>query len=141
VLDDDPPPSLTVTPVRTSVVEGKSLSWRLELSARSDRGVFLELTAVRPAAEQPPEVSTDDLPRSWLRKHEVRAGPVVPLSEAAPYAYVFFDATDSLDFTVPTSTDTRTEGEESVTFAIVGADEVTLPTPTTRLEGTVRDPA
>ncbi len=139
VLDDDPPPTLTVTPVRTSVVEGKTLSWRLDLSEPSDMGVFLELVAEGPAVGLPPEVSTDDLPRAWLREHGVGAGPAVPLSEAAPYAYLYFDSDESVTFTVRTSQDTRAEGEESVVFAIVGADQVIVPSPAPLLVGTVRD--
>ncbi len=141
VLDDDPPPTLTVTPIRTSVLEGRTLSWRLDLSAPSDVGVFLELVAVGPEVGTPPEVSTDDLPRAWLRRHEVVAGPAIPLSEAAPYAYLFFDSDQSVTFKVPTSKDSRAEGDESVTFAIVGAEQVTLPAPVPLLVGTVRDPA
>jgi hypothetical protein len=49
--------------------------------------------------------------------------------------------TDSLEVVVPTLTDRRNEGAESVVLTLTEADGAVLPDPLPRLVGTVTDPA
>ena len=137
VLDDDPSPTLTVVPVATDVEEGDDLVWRLQLSDVTDVGVFVQLTAAAPGAGLPPEVDTRDLPTSWLQEHEVdTSGPPRLLSEAYPYVYAYIEAgTDGIDVVVPTRTDSRVEGTESLALALDYVSMAELADPTARLVG------
>ena len=143
VLDDDPTPTLTVVPVATSVEEGSDLVWTLRLSDVTDVGVFVALTPTAPGPGLPPELDTKDVPADWLTEHEVDpSGSRRVLSEAAPFIFGFIEpGTDSIDVVLPTLTDRRAEGAESVVLTVIEADGAVLPDPLPRLVGTVTDPA
>ena len=142
VADDDPSPTLTVEPVATSVAEGEGLRWRFQLSEVTDAGVYIQLVAIAPEAGSPPELSTKDLPAEWLEWQGIDPNlPATPLSEAFLYAWVYIEqGTDSAELVIPTRSDTKVEGPESLTLRIDEAGQVVLPDPVPTLVATVNDP-
>jgi hypothetical protein len=72
ILEDDPFPNITVRQ-KIKVMEGQSLTWRFKLSAPT-AGVRLFCDVLPPASGT--ELSSDDVPRSWLRA----LGSYVPLT-------------------------------------------------------------
>ncbi|MFB7506624.1 hypothetical protein [Streptomyces broussonetiae] len=115
VHDDDPAPTMTVTPVAGRVTEGQSLIWRLSLSQAVDVDMSAMFTAVPGTG---PELSTKDVPARWLRDTAgVEPDPERPLSKAGLYLWVDIPAgKSSVDITVPTVEDKVKEPAESVRF-------------------------
>ncbi|MEU6507127.1 hypothetical protein [Streptomyces sp. NPDC046942] len=116
VHDDDPAPTMTVTPVADRVTEGKSLTWRLSLSQAVDVDMSAMFTAVPPGTG--PELSTKDVSARWLQETAgVKPDPERPLSKAGIYLWVDVPAgKTSVDITVPTVKDKVKEPAESVRF-------------------------
>ncbi|KOV92335.1 hypothetical protein ADL04_30565 [Streptomyces sp. NRRL B-3648] len=116
VHDDDPAPTMTVTPVAGEVTEGKSLTWRVSLSEAVDVDMGA-LFAVAPATS--PEVSTKDVPANWLREMSgEKPDPERPLSKVNGL-YLWADipaGRTSADITLPTVKDGVRESTESVRF-------------------------
>ncbi|WP_374105356.1 hypothetical protein [Streptomyces sp. ISL-36] len=140
--NDDPMPTLTVTPVAADVTEGKPLTWRLTLSEAADAEISagLELLPVVGGAE----LSTADVDRRWLEEY---VGEVpeqaVPLSQL-PRAYltVYIPAGETaFDVSVPTVADELREPQESLRARLITYDEEWEPRPGPELIGTVRDAA
>jgi hypothetical protein len=143
IRDDDPTPTMTVTPVADHVVEGQPLRWHVRLSGPSNIETYLPLRAVAPGR---PELSTDDVTPEWLGANAFYDGPPDPpvlLSQDGfvnPFLVIGVGET-AVDLVVDTMTDSRTEGPEQVVFAVpddfpahgVPADLV--------LRGTVDDPS
>ncbi|MEU7083225.1 hypothetical protein AB0448_07980 [Streptomyces achromogenes] len=116
VRDDDPAPTMTLTPVATKVTEGQSLKWRLTLSEPVD----VDMDAwfgVAPATA--PELSTKDVPATWLREQSgEKPDPERPLSKVS-WLWLWADipaGRTSADLTVPTVKDRVRESTESVRF-------------------------
>ncbi|MFF4712691.1 alpha/beta hydrolase family protein [Streptomyces eurythermus] len=116
VRDDDPAPTMTLTPVAAKVTEGKPLKWRVTLSEPVDVDMdawfgFAPATA--------PELSTKDVPATWLRDQSgEKPDPERPLSKVAGlwlWATIPAGRT-SVDLTVPTVGDRVRESTESVRF-------------------------
>ena len=130
-------------PVAASVAEGEDLRWRFQLSEVTDTGVYIQLVAIAPEAGSPPELDTKDLPAEWLEWQGIDPNlPATPLSEAFLYAWVYIEqGTDSAELVIPTSTDTKIEGLESLTLRIDEAGQVVLPDPVPTLVAIVNDPA
>jgi hypothetical protein len=120
VRNDDPAPKLTVTPVAGSVAEGGALKWTLTLSEPVDSPVVLIGLPVAPASGA--ELSTTDVNADWLLRNSGEAAlPSRPLSSTQLGIYAFFEAGEtSVEFEVPTVTDTETEGEEQVRLKFEG---------------------
>ncbi|MEV6940349.1 hypothetical protein AB0N19_40085, partial [Streptomyces sp. NPDC051132] len=116
VHDDDPAPTMTVTPVAGKVTEGKTLTWRLSLSepVDVDLGALFE---VAPATA--PELSTKDVPAGWLKDMTgEKPDPERALSKLSGL-YLWADipaGRTSADITVPTVKDRVREATESVRF-------------------------
>ncbi|MFI2205011.1 alpha/beta hydrolase family protein [Streptomyces sp. NPDC020192] len=116
VHDDDPAPTMTVTPVADRVTEGQSLAWRLSLSEAVDVDMSALFAVVPPATG--PELSTKDVSARWLQDTAgVKPDPERPLSKAGIYLWVDVPAgKTSVDITVPTVKDKVKEPAESVRF-------------------------
>ncbi|GHG39129.1 hypothetical protein GCM10018980_12220 [Streptomyces capoamus] len=116
VHDDDPAPTVTVTPVAGEVTEGKPLKWRVSLSEAVDVDMGVLFGAVPATA---PEVSTKDVPASWLRDVSgEKPDPERPLSRVNGL-YLWADippGRTSADITLPTVKDRVRESTESVRF-------------------------
>jgi hypothetical protein len=119
VRNDDPAPTLTVTPVADSVAEGGTLRWKLTLSEPADAGFALVGLPVAPGAA---ELSTTDVPDWWL----IRSGGVEQLpsrlltaSGLQVSAYISPGQT-SVEVAVPTLADAETEGEEQIKLKFEG---------------------
>jgi hypothetical protein len=142
VQDDDPTPALTAAPVDTAVTEGGTLRWRFTLSEPSNIDVYVPLGAVAPAGGAA-ELSTDDVPASWVEERlgEVPTQPL-PFSEAGLVEYVLIPAgATSADLAVPTTTDARAEGTETLTWEVAESEEQPQLPAGTRFAGTVADAA
>ena len=120
VRNDDPAPEVAVAPVAGSVTEGGALKWRLTLSAAADSPVAFLGAAVAPASGA--ELSTTDVNAQWLiRNSGEEALPSRPLSATALSLYVSVPAGQtSVEFEVPTITDTEAESEEQVRLRFQG---------------------
>ncbi|MFF8726797.1 alpha/beta hydrolase family protein [Streptomyces sp. NPDC015171] len=115
VHDDDPAPKMTVEPVAGEVAEGKTLKWRVSLSEAVD----VDMSAVFKVAPATHELSTKDVPASWLRSMTPeKPDPERALSKLAEL-YLWTDipaGRTSGDITVPTVKDRVRESTESVRF-------------------------
>ncbi|MGY4995041.1 hypothetical protein [Streptomyces sp. 900105245] len=116
VHDDDPAPTMTVTPVADKVAEGKSLKWRVSLS----QAVDVDMTTMfQVAPVTGPELSTKDVSARWLRDTAgAKPDPERRLSKVDGL-YLWVDippGRTSTDITVPTVEDRVTEPVESVRF-------------------------
>ncbi len=78
VLDDDPSPTITLTRVASTVKEGQSARWRVQLSARVDYDVFVSGQVVRSPR---PVLRGTDVPKRWLVTHTGLAASRKPLYE------------------------------------------------------------
>ncbi|MEV6838416.1 hypothetical protein AB0N17_28560 [Streptomyces sp. NPDC051133] len=116
VHDDDPAPTMTVTPVAGRVTEGQSLTWRVSLSQAVDVDMSA-MFAVTPVTG--PELSTKDVPAAWLRDTAgAKPDPERALSKVDGL-WLWTDipaGRTSADVTVPTVKDRVVEPEESVRF-------------------------
>jgi hypothetical protein len=144
ILDDDPQPAVSVTPIATAVTEGSSLVWRFTQAGPSHVDTFIQLAAAPPA--DGPELSTADVPASWISQWLGEA-PNPPVAFSAVPVYVNVDippGSTSADLQVPTVADGVAEGTESLVWQVQpefeGGDLPGLPSGTT-LTGTVSDPA
>nr|WP_059262501.1 hypothetical protein [Streptomyces corchorusii] len=116
VHDDDPAPTMTVTPVAGEVTEGQTLKWRVSLSEAVDVDMNA-LFEVAPATA--PELSTKDVPAGWLRDTTgEKPDPERPLSRVTGcYLWVDIPAgRTSAEITLPTVKDGVRESTESVLF-------------------------
>ncbi|MFG2636569.1 hypothetical protein ACGFX8_22285 [Streptomyces sp. NPDC048362] len=116
VHDDDPAPTMTVTPVAGRVAEGRALKWRVSLSEAVDVEMSA-MFAVVPVEGK--ELSTKDVPASWLRDTAgAKPDPERRLSQVG--GLVLWTSIPagrtSADLTVPTVRDQVTEPVESVRF-------------------------
>ncbi|SFY48570.1 hypothetical protein [Streptomyces sp. F-1] len=117
VHDDDPAPTMTVTPLADRVTEGQPLRWRLSLSEPVDVDMGAVFGVVRPASGA--ELSTKDVSAAWLRDTTGQSpDPERPLSKVNGL-YLWVDVPPgrtSTDITLPTVKDKVAEPAESVTF-------------------------
>jgi hypothetical protein len=124
--NDDPEPTVSLTPVKDQGTEGDTLAWRLTLSAPADVDIWqpVRLFPVTEGAE----LSTKDVDPQWLMD---LAGelpdPERPLSQALWVEATITAGTTSTDFTVPTVKDQVAEPAESVRLALTDYDGVPLP--------------
>jgi hypothetical protein len=143
ILDDDPQPPVSVTPVATAVTEGTSLRWRFTQARPSNVDTLIELIAVPPAAG--PELATNDVPASWIIQW-VGEVPNPPVAFSAVPVYIYVDippGSTTADLEVPTVADGVAEGTESLAWQVQPRFEGDLPgLPSgTTLTGTVSDPS
>jgi len=138
VTEDDPAPTITVTPVADKVTEGGTLKWKLTLSEPVTTYLFTGLTLLPPAGA---ELSTTDLPAAWVRDNLfINPTPSRPLSESDAFYELFIPAgTTTVEVETPTKKDSLTEGPEQVRYQVQSIDGVTPAGP--ELIGTVNDPS
>lgn len=128
VENDDPAPSISLTPVANRVTEGRPLKWRVSLSAVADADVG-GLFAVLPVTDGQ-ELSTKDVDPEWLMENSgASPDPERPLSKVdGLYLWVSVPpGQTSVEVTVPTVKDGVAEPAESVRFQV--ADESGEPQP------------
>ncbi|MHB9863555.1 alpha/beta hydrolase family protein [Streptomyces sp. YIM S03343] len=119
VLNDDPRPTVSVTPVAGRVSEGQSLKWKVSLSesADVDLGVGFGVVPVTDGAE----LSTKDVTPQWLADSSgEKPDPERPLSQVKYLSvWVYLRPGQvSANVTLPTVTDRVTEPAESVRFQL-----------------------
>ncbi|GAA1355879.1 hypothetical protein GCM10009660_57780 [Catellatospora bangladeshensis] len=115
VLDDDPRPTLTITPVSDRVAEGGSLVWRATLSAVADQAVLQLGAPIAPA--DAPELGTTDVDADWFSTQSYGEDPLPPrpLSTTRLMAAAHVPAGQwSAEFAVPTTADAEAEPAEQV---------------------------
>ncbi|MGW0827725.1 hypothetical protein [Streptomyces sp. NPDC002845] len=140
VENDDPMPTLGVTPVADRVTEGESLTWRITLSEAADTGIWVD-TAFLPV-DGGAELSTTDLDPDWFEENAGESpSPSRPLSEVESfYLPVWIPAGElSTEVTVPTAVDGVSEPEESLRIQLSTWDENWEPQEGPVLTGTVLD--
>lgn len=141
IENDDPEPTVTITPVTDRVTEGQPLIWRATLSAPSGTETYanLEVVPVTGGAA----LSTTDVDPAWLADVSGQSPlPERPLSEVESLS--LFGAVPpgqlTADLSLPTVADTVTEPEESVRLRLTDYDEETgEPIPGPEFTGTVLD--
>ncbi|AZQ32481.1 hypothetical protein EJ357_02690 [Streptomyces cyaneochromogenes] len=137
--NDDPMPSISVSPVADRVAEGKPLKWRVSLSAVADVEIGGSFTVLPVTGGQ--ELSTKDVDPRWLMDHSgASPDPERPLSKVdGLYLWASVDAGEkSTEFVVPTLKDGVAEPAESVRLQM--SDDTGEPVPGTPvLTGTVVD--
>ena len=126
-LNDDPAPTVTLTPVTDRGTEGSTLSWRLSLSEPADVEFWQPLRVV-PVTEGV-ELSTKDVDPQWLTDY---AGdvpdPERPLSQANLWVWMGIPAgTTTTEFPVVTVKDQVAEPAESVRLVLTDWDSRPLP--------------
>ncbi|WP_369220958.1 hypothetical protein AB5J52_02740 [Streptomyces sp. R39] len=118
VRNDDPAPTVTVTPVADRVTEGSDLKWRISLSEAADTDIGALFVPV-PAGSGGTELSTKDVDPGWLAGVSgAEPDPERPLSQVDGF-YLWLDVPagqTGLDVSVPTVRDQVRESAESVTF-------------------------
>ncbi|WP_406054501.1 hypothetical protein OG462_04025 [Streptomyces sp. NBC_01077] len=142
VLNDDPMPKVSVTPVAGEVTEGGALTWRVTLSEPADAEIMGGVTFLPP--RDGTELSTADVDQAWLKEQlgEV-PGTVTPLSQiesGSLYLSVSVPAgATSTEVSVPTVKDDVSEPVESLRAQLTIYDGGWEPLPGPEFTGTVRD--
>nr|WP_225860299.1 hypothetical protein [Streptomyces triticiradicis] len=140
--NDDPAPTVGVTPASASATEGGKLTWRITLSEAADVEISADV-AVLPVTSGT-ELSTTDVDRRWLEANSgegpLPSRPLSRLRGLSLYADVPPGRT-SAEITVPTVADTVTEPAETVRLRLRVYDESGTRHDGPEFTGTVRDPA
>ncbi|MFF7388528.1 hypothetical protein ACFZAE_08760 [Streptomyces scabiei] len=141
--NDDPQPTVTVTPVADRVTEGQPLVWRISLSAVADVTMWTDVQLLPVTAGT--ELSTKDVPATWLDEtFQVAPDPERPLSALPDGAILMSEipAGDlSIDVAVPTTPDHLSEDTESLRWHLWTYDPEGAPIEGPELTGTVHDAA
>jgi hypothetical protein len=117
VENDDPMPTVTVTPVADSVTEGQKLTWKVELSQPADINIETRFDLL--PVHEGTELSTKDVDEEWLSSLGEDADPERPLSTNSPSLWVSVPKGEtSTEVSVPTVTDALTESEESLRMQV-----------------------
>ncbi len=118
VVDDDPTPRLTVTPVARSVAEGEAAAWRIALSKPVDYDLFVNSKVVR-GTSNAPALTAGDVTASWINRHLAGADLAAPLwmQSAVLYDQVRSGSRE-LVISIPTRRDGEAEGRESLTLKV-----------------------
>ncbi|MGC9540467.1 hypothetical protein [Streptomyces sp. UG1] len=128
VENDDPMPSVSVTPVADRVTEGKPLKWRVSLSEVADADITAAY-AVLPVTDGR-ELSTKDVDPRWLEETTGESpDPERPLSKVdglTLWVYVEPGRT-SAQLTIPTVRDQVAEQAESVRLRAIDDSGAPLP--------------
>jgi hypothetical protein len=114
VRNDDPAPTVSLSPVAPEVTEGGTLRWQVKLSAAAETPFSVWASVTKPARGT--ELSSTDVDPDWFRENAYEEPePSRPLSstQLTPYAFIEPGKTSS-DLTVPTVTDSLAEGDEVV---------------------------
>lgn len=143
VQNDDPEPTVSVTPVADRVTEGESLTWRVSLSEVADAPIYSKIRFLPP--DEGAELSTKDVAPQWLADVTVGESPLPerPLSELDRVeAWVDIERGElSTEFSIPTAKDQTTEPEESTRIELPEFDDPGRPQGGPQFPATVRDPS
>ncbi|RSM75339.1 hypothetical protein DMH04_38290 [Kibdelosporangium aridum] len=123
VLNDDPEPTVTITPVADKVTEGGTLTWRMTISAVAD-STFPRFVGALPV-ESGPELSSTDVDPAWFREWTRGSDPLPSRSLSSAGAFIQFGIPAgqlSRDVTVVTVADNEAEPTERVRLGIVTPD-------------------
>ncbi|MFF4255828.1 alpha/beta hydrolase family protein [Streptomyces sp. NPDC001663] len=119
VENDDPMPTIGVTPVADRVAEGQPLKWKVTLSEAADVDIY-PYFVVQPVTGGP-ELSTKDVDPAWLDSVSGETpDPERPLSQVK-YLTLFAEVPagkPSAEVSLPTVKDQVTEPAESVRFQL-----------------------
>ncbi|MFK4099536.1 hypothetical protein ACI2L1_05530 [Streptomyces sp. NPDC019531] len=121
VQNDDPKPTISVTPVADRVTEGQPLRWKVSLSAVADVDVGADYVVV-PVTDGP-ELSTKDVDPAWFTDSTSEdPDPERPLSSVTLLSlWASVPAGQpSAELTLPTVKDQVAEPAESVRFQLAG---------------------
>jgi hypothetical protein len=138
VLNDDPMPTVTFTPVADKVVEGGVLKWQATLSAAADSEFYAIGAPLAPQGT--PELSTTDVDPQWFQENAFEDPlPSRPLSASRLGIFTEIPAGSLTgELTIPTVTDTETEVAEQVRLQLATWPEEDEPV-TREVIGTVTD--
>ena len=126
VLDDDPTPAISVSPVASSVAEGGRAQWRVRLAAPVDYPVTAVGTVVRGPR---PRLNGWDVPLSWLAEHAETQDRARTLDQLGAYVLAEIEpGATSAVLTIPTLNDSRKERRESVTVRVEVPDRTVTST-------------
>lgn len=140
VREDDPIPTVTITPAAATATEGHDLTWNLSLSDSADNYLYVLFVPQAPAAG--PELSTTDVDPEWFRDNSgEEPEPSRPLSGTAVQLYALFEpGTTTARITIPTVADGVAEGAEHVQFQVLlYPPDFSDPTVVGTVTGTVTD--
>ncbi len=121
VVDDDPTPTLAITPVREGASEGETVGWRARLSHPTEYFTGFVGSVVTGDGTHA-ELSSDDVDPDWLAER-LHGEPLpdfpVPLSDLGVYLRLEIEPGQVEGvLEVPTVRDGRDEGTESLTVAV-----------------------
>jgi hypothetical protein len=135
VFEDDPAPTVTITPVADRVAEGGTLTWRASMSEPAGVEVYVYGQPTPPGG---PELSSTDVDPQWFTDMTGEdPEPSRPLSETYAGVFGLIPAGElSTELTIPTVTDSLDEPDEQVRLEMYGATDET---PFTTVTGTVTD--
>ncbi len=120
VIDDDPPPRITLRPLRRRVVEGQPARWQAKLDSRVDYDLYLSGAVVR---GRPPTVRGNDIAKSWIELYAAEADLAKPLWAIGPEFEVNLSSGErSVELSIPTRRDGVLEGPESLTVRLTQQD-------------------
>jgi hypothetical protein len=118
VVEDDPVPILSVVASEVTAKEGQSLRWQLRLSAPT-AGTSVSFFVIPPNVTA--ELSSSDVPTSWLQQFASPRSTPMPLSSLGIYVSVNFPYGEtSANLILPVAIDKMAEDVETVVFAGVG---------------------
>jgi hypothetical protein len=140
VREDDPMPTITITPATATAAEGSPLTWTVHLSEAADTYLYLVFAPQAPATG--PELSSTDVDPDWFIENSgEQPAPSRPLSGTGLQPFLAIEpGHTSAEFTVPTVADGVAEGAEHVRFqASVFPADFGDPVPVTVIDGTVTD--
>lgn len=138
VMNDDPEPVVTLSPVADRVSEGGTLTWRLSVDAPSAVDLWEPVRVL--AVTQGAELSTEDVDPRWLKDFSGDVpDPERPLSDAHLWVWLNLPpGSTGVDFAVPTVRDQVAEPAESTRLALTDRHAEPLPDRPV-LTGTVLD--
>jgi hypothetical protein len=139
VLDDDPEPTLTMTPAAGPVREGGTLTWTATSSAVADSALIRYGWPIAP--EEGPELSSTDVDAEWFRQNsyglDADPEPSRPLSTTFVQVAVFVEAGELTGvLEIPTVADDEAEPAEHVRLFMTSWPPTS---PDFELTGTVTD--
>jgi hypothetical protein len=136
--EDDPMPTVTVTPATATATEGSALTWTAHLSAAADNYLYVLLQPLATGSE----LSTTDVDPDWFTENSGEdPEPSRPLSGTGLQLFAAFEpGTTSAEITVPTVADGAAEGAEHVRFQVLlYPPDFSDPIPVAVVDGTVTD--
>ncbi|BCY08613.1 hypothetical protein L3i22_037010 [Actinoplanes sp. L3-i22] len=114
-IEDEPMPTVTITPAVATATEGAALTWQVQLSGpAADDYLYVVFTPLAPVSG--PELSSTDVDPEWFSTFTGEDPlPSRPLSSTAVQLFIAFEpGVTSGEITIPTIADSLPEGAEHV---------------------------